>query len=129
MEKKGTPASPATALASSVLPVPGGAYQQHALRVCARPAPGKLLRVLEELDDLRQFFLRLIGAGDVRKSHIRLAAAEHAGAALPEAFIACEFEPWACRSMKIRMAPKMMKNGRKLSISGSQLPHLLGSLT
>ena len=31
IEKNGTPASPATARASSVLPVPGGPYEQHAL--------------------------------------------------------------------------------------------------
>ena len=53
IEKNGTPASPATARASSVLPVPGRPIQEHAL---GNPAaePLKLLGVLEELDDLLQ---------------------------------------------------------------------------
>ena len=59
MLKKGTPASPATARASSVLPVPGGPYEQHALGD-ARAELLELLGVLEELLDLVQFLDRLV---------------------------------------------------------------------
>ena len=51
IEKKGTPASPATALASKRLARSGGAHQQHALG--DSPAePLEFLRVFEEFDDL-----------------------------------------------------------------------------
>ena len=66
IEKKGRPASPATALASSVLPVPGGPDQQRALRQPAAE-PGELLRVLQELDDLLQLDLGLVGARPRRR--------------------------------------------------------------
>ena len=42
-EKNAASASPATALASSVLPVPGGPDQQHALRAPPRPTRRYLL--------------------------------------------------------------------------------------
>ena len=65
--KNGTLASPATARASSVLPVPGRADQQHALR--DPPAEARvLLRVLQELDDLLQLVLGLVDAGHVREA-------------------------------------------------------------
>ncbi len=51
MLKKGTPASPATARASSVLPVPGGPTSSTPLGIFA-PSSSELLGVLEELDDL-----------------------------------------------------------------------------
>jgi hypothetical protein len=52
------------ALASRVLPVPGVADHQHA----ARDAPAELLelgRIAQELDQLGDFFLGLVAAGDV----------------------------------------------------------------
>ena len=57
-EKNGTCASPATARASSVLPVPGRSDEQHALGNAAAEV-GVLLRVLQELDDLLELVLRL----------------------------------------------------------------------
>ena len=62
-EKNGTPASPATARARSVLPVPG-AHQEHAFR-CSSPKAGVLLGVLEEVHDLDELVLGLIYACDV----------------------------------------------------------------
>ena len=64
IEKNGTPASPATARASSVLPVPGGPTSRTPLRQ-ARAEPAVALRVLQEVDDLLQLRLGLVDAGDV----------------------------------------------------------------
>jgi len=66
MEKNGTSASPATARASSVLPVPGRPLR----RIPGDPASqlGVLLGVLEEVDYLDQFRLGLVDAGDVLES-------------------------------------------------------------
>ena len=64
MEKNGTPASPATARASSVLPVPGGPEEQHALGDPGAE-PAEPLGVGEEVLDLLQLLDRLVGAGDV----------------------------------------------------------------
>ena len=62
--KNGTCASPATARASSVLPVPGCAGQQHALGD-GRAEPPVLVRVAEEVDHLGELLLHLVDAGDV----------------------------------------------------------------
>ena len=64
IEKKAACASPATARASSVLPVSGRAEQQHAVR---HPAAQLLIAVggLEEVDDLGQLGLGLVDPGDV----------------------------------------------------------------
>ncbi len=67
MVKNGTPASPAMARASRVLPVPGRADQQRAFGDLAAEA-GELLRVAQELDDLFQLFLGLVDAGNVIES-------------------------------------------------------------
>ena len=83
MVKNGTFASPAMARASSVLPVPGGPDQQHALGNLATEAL-ELLRVLEELDDLLQFALRLVDAGHVVERHATLLFGEHPGARFTE---------------------------------------------
>ncbi len=69
MEKKGTPASPATARANRVLPVPGGPTsrtpdEQDALWH-TRPEPAVALRLLQECHDLLEFRLGLVHAGDV----------------------------------------------------------------
>ena len=64
IEKNGTPASPATARASSVLPVPGAPIEQHALRR-GTAEPRVLLRVPQEVHDLDQLVLGLVDAGDV----------------------------------------------------------------
>ena len=94
IEKNGTPASPATAFASSVLPEPGGPEQQRALR--DPPAqPLELLRLLQELDDLLQLLLGLVAAGDVLERDLGRGLEQHAcalvlpnlSAALPPACI------------------------------------------
>ena len=83
MEKKGTLASPATALARSVYPCPG-ADEQHALGDPAAKL-GELLRMTEELDDLHKFFLCLVHAGHVVEGHLDVALAVDLGARLAEA--------------------------------------------
>ena len=84
MEKNGTSASPAMALASSVLPQPGLAHQQHA----ARNPPAEALelpRVLEELDDLVDFLLGLVDAGHVVERDVGVLLGGHAVPRPPEA--------------------------------------------
>src|SRR3954465_15132582 len=89
IEKKGRPASPATALASSVLPVPGGPTSSAPFgrrppspgnfrgRSGQAPAgPGELLRVLEELDHLLQLDLGLVGARHVGERRLGRVAGE-----------------------------------------------------
>ena len=68
IEKNGTSASPATARASSVLPVPGRPGEQHALgdRAAERACSG---RGCEEVDHLDQLLLGLVDAGDVLERH------------------------------------------------------------
>ncbi len=64
IEKNAAWASPATARASSVLPVPGRPEQQDPVRHA--PAQASVAaRVLEEVDDLGQLGLCLVDAGDV----------------------------------------------------------------
>ena len=86
--KNGTFASPATARAISVLPVPGGPTRRHAARDAAAEAL-ELLRIAQELDDLLQILLGLVDAGDVLEGdaamrlgeELRLRLAEAHGAA------------------------------------------------
>ena len=84
MEKNGTPASPATARASSVLPGTGLAVEQHALGDLG--ADGLELRRLgQELLDLLELLDRLVGTGDVGERGLR----------------ACPCwppSPWTCRT-------------------------------
>ena len=63
IEKKGTPASPATARAKRVLPVPGGPINSTPLGIA--PEPLKLAGVLEELDNFLQLELGLLQGGHV----------------------------------------------------------------
>ncbi len=67
-EKNGTLASPATARASSVLPVPGGPTSSTPFGN-APAERGVLLRRLQELDDLAQFLFGLVHAGHVLEGH------------------------------------------------------------
>ena len=62
-EKNGTPASPATALARSVLPVPGG--PRGAPPWGSRAEGGVLLRVLQEVHHLDELGLGLVHPGHV----------------------------------------------------------------
>ena len=64
MEKKGTLASPATALASRVLPVPGGPTSSAPLGSLA-PISVYFCGIVEEVDDLLQGFLGLVLAGHI----------------------------------------------------------------
>ena len=99
IEKNGTPASPATARARSVLPVPGGPDEEDAARD-ARAEGVELLGELQELDDFLELGLGLVDARDVGEGHDLLVAQEHARAALAEAESAWLFVPWAWRIMK-----------------------------
>ena len=69
MDKKPTPASPATALASSVLPVPGGPTSSTPLGIRA-PREIYFWGVFQELHDLLELLLLLIRAGHIRKGHL-----------------------------------------------------------
>ena len=71
-EKKFAPDSCATALASSVLPVPGGPCSRIPLGTRA-PRRRKRWGSLQELDHLAQLLLGLVGAGDVIPRHLELA--------------------------------------------------------
>ena len=73
MVKKGTLASPATARAVSVLPVPGGPTSRTPRGNSAAELL-ELLRIAQEFDDLLQVLLGLVDAGDVleRDAALRL---------------------------------------------------------
>ena len=64
MVKNGTPASPATALASRVLPVPGGPTSSTP-RGILPPSSTEPLGIGQKVADLLEFLNRLIDAGDV----------------------------------------------------------------
>ena len=66
MVKNGTFASPATARAISVLPVPGRADEQHAARNASAEAL-EFTGVAQEFDDLLQILFRLVDTGNVFK--------------------------------------------------------------
>jgi hypothetical protein len=84
MVKNGTFASPAMERASSVLPVPGRADQQHALRDLAAEAL-ELLRVAQEVHDLLELGLRLVDAGDVVEGDAALLLGQQLRLGLAEA--------------------------------------------
>ena len=84
IEKKGTPASPATALASSVLPGAGWADEEHALGH-AGPQPAVPLPVLQEVDDLDQLVLGLVDAGHIVEAGLGVALDEDLARLLPTA--------------------------------------------
>src|SRR6059058_5586126 len=65
--KKAACASPATARASTVLPVPGGPDSSTPCGM--RPPRPVLLGMAEEVDDLRQLLLRLVDPGHVGERH------------------------------------------------------------
>ena len=81
--KNGTLASPAMARASSVLPVPGEPTISTP-RGILPPSRWNFAGVLEEVDDLADFFLRLVDAGDVGEGHRDLVLVEQPRAALAE---------------------------------------------
>ena len=69
IEKNGTPDSPATARASMVLPAPGGPISSTPFGMCA-PQPAVAFRRFEELDDLDQLVLGLVGAPRRRQKRV-----------------------------------------------------------
>ena len=83
IEKNGTPASPATARASNVLPVPGGPTSSTPFggRPPSRPYRD---RVLQEIDDLDQLVLGLVDAGDIGEGDLGLLLDIDPGAALAD---------------------------------------------
>ena len=70
-ETNGTPASPATARAMSVLPVPGGPTSSTPFGMRA-PISLNLPGVLQEVDDLGDLLLHRAVAGDVGERRLRL---------------------------------------------------------
>ena len=71
MEKNGTLASPATALASNVLLGSRRAYQQCSLRNLASKCR-IFLRILQEIHDFHYLILRAIQVGDILECHLDL---------------------------------------------------------
>ena len=82
-EKNGTPASPATARASSVLPVPG-APASSTPRGMRAPRRAVALGVLEEVDHLGQLVLGLLDPGHVLERHVLRGRLDAARPAAPE---------------------------------------------
>ena len=83
MEKNGTLASPAMALASSVLPVPGLAHHQYA----PRDASAETLetpRITQEFDQFLDVFLRLVDARHIGERGLDLVFGEQPRLALAE---------------------------------------------
>ena len=112
IEKNAACASPATARASSVLPVPGRSEQQHAVR--HPPAePLVALRGLEEVDDLGQLGLGLVDPGDVVERDPDLLGIDAARLRAPEVARA---RP--CRRRRPRRAARAARTGRRAAASG-----------
>ena len=78
-----------------------GARRADQQRALGEPAaqPGELLRVLEELDDLLQLDLGLVGAGHVGEGDLRRVAGQQLGLRLPEREGPVA-PAWICRSRK-----------------------------
>ncbi len=81
--KKGTCASPATARASSVLPVPGGPTSSTPFGI-RPPRFVYFFGVLQELDDFLQLVLGLVDARDVGEADLDLVVGVDLGAAARE---------------------------------------------
>jgi hypothetical protein len=80
MEKKGTLASPATARARRVLPVPGGPTSSHSFGYSA-PQFLKFFRSFEKFDHFLEFFPGLIDSGHIGKRDLGIAFRENFGLA------------------------------------------------
>ena len=94
MEKNGTLASPAMARASRVLPVPGGPTISTPRGMRAAELL-ELARVAQELDQLADFFLGFVAAGDVGEGDLDLVLALQLGAR-------------TCRSSSRRLAAALL---------------------
>ncbi len=126
MEKKGTPASPATARASRVLPVPGGPTRRTPRGMRAPRAMNfsgylrnSTTSASSSLDSSTPATSMNVTAG--------LLAVNMRALLLPK-LMAWEFDPWAWRIMN-RIRPMKIRIGRKLISKPSQLPKALGFCT
>ena len=126
MEKNGTPASPATARAMSVLPVPGGPTRSTPLGIFAP-------RVMNFSGNFRN---STTSCSSSLASSTPATSAKLTGGLLPTSIRArlrpklkvWLVLPWAWRIMKNRTAPKKM-SGRKLMNRPMKLPSPLVPLT
>jgi hypothetical protein len=126
IEKKGTPASPATARERSVLPVPGGPSRRTPRGMRAPSAANFSGYLRNSTTSWSSSFASSTPATSMKVTVGRLPA--NVRARLLPKFIACAFVPCAWRMKKIRMAPNR-SSGRKLMKMPSQLPKLLGFTT
>ena len=76
IEKKGTPASPATARASRVFPVPGGPSNNTPARNFP-PEFLKFCRLFQELDDLLQLLFRFVRPRNIQECDFGRAFVQH----------------------------------------------------
>ncbi len=83
MAKNGTPASPAMARASRVLPVRGCRLAARLSESCRRAV--RTCRILQIFDDFLKLFARFVDAGDVGEGYLTCFSVSHLGAALAEA--------------------------------------------
>ena len=83
IEKKGTPASPATARASSVLPVPGGPTSKMPFGSLAPRRPN-FAGVFRKSIDLAQLLLGLVDAGGVSEADLHVLLHVDLGLAAPD---------------------------------------------
>ena len=118
MEKKGTPASPATARASRVLPVPGGPIRRTPLGMRA-PSTRNLSGVLRNSTTSWRSSLASWTPATSRKLTEGLFPTNNLALLRPKLKVWLVF-PCACRIMKRSMAPKMMR-GRKLRSTRKRL--------
>jgi hypothetical protein len=95
-------ASPATARASRVLPVPGGPISKHAFGDLGADAL-ELLRVFQKLDDFFKVLLGLQVAGHIFKGYRSFSLPYSRARLLPKlsAWLPC---PWALLNINIKMA-------------------------
>ncbi len=126
MLKKGTPASPATARESNVLPVPGGPTISTPRGMRAPSAANFSGNLRNSTISCSSSFASSTPATSTNVT-VTLVPVNMRARLLPK-LIACEFEPCAWRIMNRIRAPKMM-SGRKLRIKPNQLPNWLGSFT
>ena len=104
-------ASPAMALASRVLPVPGEPTISTPLGIDAAE-PLEFLGVAQEIDDFLDFFLGLLDAGDVLEGDLVAVHGEQAGLALAEAHGAAAGHFICWRNRKNRMQRSAGRAGR-----------------
>ena len=126
MLKNGTPASPATARESSVLPVPGGPTISTPLGMRAPRAANFSGNFRNSTTSCSSCFASSTPATSAKVT-VGLLAMNIRARLFPNES-AWLFVPCACRIMKSRSPPKKM-SGRMLKTMASQFPNWAGSLT